>query len=30
MSKTQDIYDRVEAVAAEGHYKKEAHEIIAK
>ncbi len=30
MSKAQDIYDRVEAVAAEGHSKKEAHEIVAK
>lgn len=30
MSKAQDIYDRVEAVAAEGHSKKEAHAIIAK
>lgn len=29
MSKAQDIYDRVEAVAAEGHSKKEAHEIVA-
>jgi len=30
MSKAQDIYDRVEAVAAEGHSKKEAHEIVGK
>lgn len=30
MSKAQDIYDRVEAVAAEGHSKKEAHAIVAK
>lgn len=30
MSKSQDIYRRVEAVAAEGHSKKEAHEIVAK
>lgn len=30
MSKAQDIYDRVEAVAAEGHTKAEAHEIVAK
>lgn len=30
MSKAQDILDRVEAVAAEGHSKKEAHEIVAK
>lgn len=30
MSKAQDIYDRVEAVAAEGHSKKEAHERVAK
>lgn len=30
MSKAQDIYDRVEAVAAEGHSKKEAHVIVAK
>lgn len=30
MSKAQDIYDRVEAVAAEGHSKKEAQEIVAK
>lgn len=30
MSKAQDIYDRVEAVAREGHSKKEAHEIVAK
>jgi hypothetical protein len=30
MSKAQDIHDRVEAVAAEGHSKKEAHEIVAK
>lgn len=30
MSKAQDIYDRVEAVAAEGHSKKDAHEIVAK
>lgn len=30
MSKAQDIYERVEAVAAEGHSKKEAHEIVAK
>ena len=30
MSKAQDIYDRVEAVAAEGHSKKEAHEIVAR
>ena len=30
MSKAQDIYDRVEAVAAEGHSKKEAQEVIAK
>lgn len=30
MSKAQDIYDRVEAVAAEGHSKKEAHVIVGK
>lgn len=30
MSKSQDIYDRVEAVAAKGHSKKEAHEVVAK
>lgn len=30
MSKAQDIYDRVEAVAAEGHSKQEAHQIVAK
>jgi molecular chaperone DnaK (HSP70) len=30
MSKAQDIYDRVEAIAAEGHSKKEAHAIVAK
>lgn len=30
MSKAQDIYERVEAVASEGHSKKEAHEIVAK
>ena len=30
MSKAQDIKDRVESVAAEGHSKKEAHEIVAK
>ncbi len=30
MSKAQDIYERVEAVAAQGHSKKEAHEIVAK
>ena len=30
MSKAQDIYDRVEAVAAEGHAKQEAHRIVAK
>lgn len=30
MSKAQDILDRVESVAAEGHSKKEAHEIVAK
>jgi len=30
MSKAQDIYKRVEAVAAEGHSKAEAHEIVAK
>ncbi len=30
MSKAQDIYDRVEAVAAEGLSKKEAHEKVAK
>jgi hypothetical protein len=30
MSKAQDIYDRVEAVASEGHSKKDAHEIVAK
>lgn len=30
MSKAQDIHDRVEAVAAKGHSKKEAHEIVAK
>jgi hypothetical protein len=30
MSKAQDIYDRVEAVAASGHSKQEAHAIVAK
>lgn len=30
MSKAQDIYDRVETVAAGGHSKKEAHAIVAK
>lgn len=30
MSKSQDIYERVEALAREGHSKKEAHEIVAK
>jgi transposase-like protein len=30
MSKAQDIYDRVEALAAEGLTKKEAHAIVAK
>jgi hypothetical protein len=30
MGKAQDIYERVEAVAAEGHSKKEAHEVVAK
>jgi hypothetical protein len=30
MSKSQDIYDRVEAVASEGRSKKDAHEIVAK
>jgi hypothetical protein len=30
MSKAQDIYERVEAVAGEGHTKAEAHEIVAK
>jgi hypothetical protein len=30
MSKSQEIHDRVEAVAASGHTKKEAHEIVAK
>lgn len=29
-SKAQQIYDRVEAVAAEGHSKQEAHKIVAK
>jgi molecular chaperone DnaK (HSP70) len=29
-SKAQEIYERVEAVAAEGHSKKDAHEIVAK
>jgi hypothetical protein len=30
MSKSQDIHDRVETVASEGHSKKDAHEIVAK
>src|SRR5680860_1867447 len=30
MSKSQDIYERVEALAREGNSKKEAHEIVAK
>lgn len=29
-SKAQEIYERVEAVAAKGHSKKDAHEIVAK
>jgi hypothetical protein len=30
MGKSRDIYERVEAVASEGHSKKEAHVIVAK